>query len=101
MTLDVDLSHFAALDSALTTLTAECSVLSFGPDATEAITTLTRAAAEHRIALVGRILIRLDSNCDAPEARSALTAARAILANIRYGADMITAAQLRRDGMLQ
>jgi hypothetical protein len=77
MSPDQQINHLEVLGAALTTVATECSVLSLGPDTTEAIATLTKAAAGRRVALVERILAWLDGNCDAPEARSALTAARA------------------------
>jgi hypothetical protein len=101
MSPDQQINHLEVLDAALTTVATECSVLSLGPDTTEAIATLTKAAADAKVALVERILAWLDGNCDAPEARSALTTARAMLADIRYGADVATAAELRRQGRLQ
>jgi hypothetical protein len=95
MSFDQQLSHLAAMDAALTTLTAGVHALDCGPAAVQALVTLAIAIAEARLVLTEQLMTWLGNHYDAPEARAVLTAARATLASARFGVDAIKAAELR------
>jgi hypothetical protein len=100
MSPDEELSHFATMDAALTTLTAGVHALDCGPTAVQALVTLSIAIAEARLVLTEQLMTWLGNHYDAPEARAVLTAARAVLAGASFGVDAVKAAELRSAGRL-
>src|ERR1700685_3451353 len=72
MNFDAELGHLAAMDTALTTLTAGVHALDCGPTAIAALITPSTATAEARLASTERLMAWLDIHDEDPEARSVI-----------------------------